>query len=94
MQDRSTAVHYSERCEGPRKQCAGLLVLRIVLHNSVRKRETTILACSLCSAAILTVHGVHPEGAVSPFRVVDIELLNPPGKNASQSPQLELVATT
>jgi hypothetical protein len=68
-----------DRCQGPQRGCTQLPTLEIVLGRLWdRSTQEPVRVCSQCAACLLTVHGVWPEGAPSPFRVVLVTLLQQP----------------
>ncbi|RKS74763.1 hypothetical protein BZB76_3282 [Actinomadura pelletieri DSM 43383] len=68
--------HEQDRCEGPQRGCAQLPTLEIILGRLAdRSLLEPLRVCSQCGACLLTVHGVWPEGAPSPFRVVRLGVL-------------------
>ncbi|TYK48070.1 hypothetical protein [Actinomadura decatromicini] len=72
-------MHDQDRCQGPQSGCAQLPTLEITLGRlSDRSLLAPLRVCSQCGACLLTVHGVWPEGAPSPFRVVLMRLLQQP----------------
>ncbi|RFS85531.1 hypothetical protein D0T12_10915 [Actinomadura spongiicola] len=65
-----------DRCEGPQRGCAQIPTLEIVLGRLAdRSLLEPLHVCSQCGACLLTVHGVWPEGAPSPFRIVRLTVL-------------------
>lgn len=72
-------MHEQDRCQGPQRGCTQIPTLEVVLGRlSDRSLQAPLRVCSQCGACLLTVHGVWPEGAPSPFRVVLMSLLQQP----------------
>ncbi|TMR05037.1 hypothetical protein ETD83_06970 [Actinomadura soli] len=80
-------VEETDRCQGPQPRCSQLPTLEVMLGRlSDRSPLPPLRVCSQCGACILTVHGVWPEGAPSPYRVVRIRLLHQPAVRTPRVP--------
>ncbi|GAA4229778.1 hypothetical protein GCM10022254_23000 [Actinomadura meridiana] len=80
----------TDRCQGPQRGCTQLPTLEVVLGRLAdRSTQEPLRVCSQCAACLLTVHGVWPEGAPSPFRVVVMTLLQQPVANRRTGPHRE-----
>ncbi|MFI0407279.1 hypothetical protein [Actinomadura sp. 3N508] len=85
--EEEAVMEETDRCQGPQPGCSQIPTLEVILGRlSDRAPLPPLLVCSQCGACILTVHGVWPEGAPSPYRVVRIRLLHQPAVSTPRAP--------